>query len=241
MWLQGSVACLGSSILLTPIVAFKSTYAEGFYDPQRRSHSVTASIEDAATVTLSVILPAYNEEKRLEPMMKSTLKYLSTVPFKSELIVVDDGSRDRTFDLAVQYTQSYGIDRVRVLRLSKNCGKGAAVREGMIRARGEYCLFCDADGAAPVDQWLQLRDKLQHSGDGMAVAIGVREKQARTGLRLILSWGWHFLVLTLCSVGIRDTQCGYKLFTRSGLPHFFFCHVDWFRWQLLGKFFRSND
>jgi len=203
--------------------------SKGFYNPKNPQDYILSSIHDPAEVFLSVIIPAYNEELRLPPMLRESLNYLTKrrdahSAFTFELIVVDDGSRDKTFDETALFVKQYGAESVRLLQLERNCGKGAAVREGMLRARGQVCLFADADGAAPVSEWTTLYEQIKDVGsDDMALAIGVREKQQRGGFRLLLSWGWHFLVVALCSVGIRDTQCGYKLFTRQAARRIFPC------------------
>eukprot|EP00798_Chlamydomonas_sp_ICE-L_P019950 gene19949-26658_t len=111
------------------------------------------SIFSAPSKTLSVIVPAYNEADRLGATMEEALSYLQKrrnrdgPTFTYEIIIVDDGSRDGTIRVASEIVKAHGFDAVRVLRVQKNRGKGHAVRRGMMIARGESCLFMDADGA----------------------------------------------------------------------------------------------
>jgi dolichyl-phosphate beta-glucosyltransferase len=137
------------------------------------------------------------------------------------------------------FVKRYGSDFVRLLNLYKNNGKGGAVRKGMVRARGQYLLFADADGATrefeikPVLQ--QLKDVEKH---GLGMAIGSRahleeagdSKAKRTVLRRFLMWGFHTLINVLIgSSHIKDTQCGFKMFTRPAAKLIFpVQHID--RW-----------
>src|ERR1700678_1047857 len=93
--------------------------------------------------TLSIIIPAYNEEKRLPRCLSQSIPYLQQQPFESEIIVVTDGSKDRTADAARSFAGQFA--NLRVLEFTQNRGKGFGVREGMMQARGKYRLFMDAD------------------------------------------------------------------------------------------------
>ena len=93
------------------------------------------SIDDPSEVDLSVIVPAYNEELRLPTMLDECLEFLNKRKSSFEVIIVDDGSKDKTTETALKYVEKHGFDKVRVLKLAKNRGKGGAVRMGMLRAR----------------------------------------------------------------------------------------------------------
>uniref|UniRef100_H2LG99 dolichyl-phosphate beta-glucosyltransferase n=1 Tax=Oryzias latipes TaxID=8090 RepID=H2LG99_ORYLA len=163
------------------------------------------SLHDPHSRELSVVIPAYNEELRMPVMLDEAMEYLETrqkktPSFTYEVIVVDDGSRDRTTEIALEYTKKYSADKVRVLTLVKNRGKGGAVLM-----------------------------------ENMAIACGSRahlEKESvaqRSVLRTFLMYGFHFLVWFFCVRGIRDTQCGFKLFTReAALKTFSSLHIE--RW-----------
>lgn len=179
------------------------------------------SLFDPAEVTLSVIVPAYNEEERLGSMMDECLTDLEAGGMSYEVMVVDDGSRDRTADVAYEYTRRFGAEKVRVLRLQKNCGKGGAVKKGVLRARGEYVLMADADGATRFADYSKLLDAMKKvEKDRKGVVIGSRyhlsSKTNRTAFRKLASKGFNLFVEIVGGVrGIRDTQCGFKLFSRQ--------------------------
>ena len=133
-------------------------------------------LEDtSASKTLSVVIPAYNEEMRLPSTLEETMAYLQrrrdcTGPnFTYEVIVVDDGSKDGTSTVAFDFVKKHGVDAVRVLRLPCNKGKGFAVKAGIMCSRGQEVLFMDADGATSISEIEKLESALSHlveSGDG---------------------------------------------------------------------------
>ncbi|XP_046995564.1 dolichyl-phosphate beta-glucosyltransferase [Schistocerca americana] len=192
-------------------------------------------LEDTWNIHLSVVVPAYNEETRLPPMLDECLDFLEkrNGNFKYEIIVVSDGSTDNTVSVASQYTKKFGSEKVRVLKLVKNRGKGGAVRLGVLSSRGAVILFADADGATKFSELEKLETSLQKLTGGdytkepdgvegrIAVVCGSRahlEEEAiatRSMFRTLLMHGFHFLVWLFAVRGIRDTQCGFKLFTRE--------------------------
>lgn len=182
------------------------------------------SIYAAPSIDLSIIVPAYNEQERLPAMLNETLDYLTAravaAPgFSFEVIVVDDGSRDKTAEVAYGYTVEHTAERVRVLRLSRNSGKGAAVRRGMLAARGARLLMCDADGATVFGEF----DKLEAAAASADVAIGSRHhlkgkgaEAGRSALRGFVSTVFNLFVIYVAGVvGLYDTQCGFKLYSRE--------------------------
>mmetsp|Transcript_10782 Transcript_10782/g.21635 ORF Transcript_10782/g.21635 Transcript_10782/m.21635 type:complete len:292 (-) Transcript_10782:1198-2073(-) len=194
---------------------------ETFADPQRGTRRPFPSLFADSEVELTVVVPAYNEEERLAAMMDEALSDLTIFGHTFEVLVVDDGSRDATADVALGYTQRYGADTVRVLRLQQNCGKGGAVRAGAMRARGKFILFADADGATRFADFNNLMSALQElQRDGLGVVIGSRyhleSKARRNFVRKFVSRAFNIYVETVGGVqGIRDTQCGFKMFTRQ--------------------------
>ncbi|KAF6265307.1 nucleotide-diphospho-sugar transferase [Scenedesmus sp. NREL 46B-D3] len=217
-------------------------------DPSSVKPLLCPSIWGTATKRLSIVVPAYNEEDRLPATLDETLAYLQRrrnkagPAFTYEVIIVDDGSKDSTAAVAMGFVKRHGVDAVRLLRLPYNCGKGRAVREGMLVARGELCLMMDADGATRVSDMELLeaavkevavaswgkgrfltsnpRAQLPDAAGPLAVAVGSRahlEKAAlaqRSKLRNFLMHGFHFLVTLVAGHAVADTQCGFKLFTR---------------------------
>lgn len=200
------------------------------------------SLEDSASVSLSVIVPAYNEENRLPVMLDECFDYLESRSknknnFTYEVIVVNDGSSDKTTEVALSYARKYGCEKCRVLTLVKNRGKGGAVKLGVLSARGDNLLFADADGATKFSDIEKLEREMVSSinYNPMSVVIGSRahlEKQAiasRSFFRTILMYGFHFLVWLFGVRTVRDTQCGFKLFTRDAARCIFYAlHVE--RW-----------
>ncbi|XP_074649893.1 dolichyl-phosphate beta-glucosyltransferase-like [Tubulanus polymorphus] len=214
-----------------------------FLDPQAtKKQQKFPSLNDKHSVQLSVIVPSYNEQDRLPTMLDECIGFLekrrSSDPEKTfEIIVVDDGSKDKTSKVALDYSIKYGCDKVRVLTLVKNRGKGGAVRLGMFSARGKSLLFADADGATSFPDLVKLEESLNEitNKDGMGVVCGSRahlEEESvasRSFMRTVLMYGFHFLVWFLCVRGIKDTQCGFKLLTRpAALLLFSNLHVE--RW-----------
>lgn len=217
--------------------------SEKYFLNEKQEKCLFPSINDPASVELSVIVPAYNEEERLPMMMDETLEYLEErkkklKSFTYEVIVVDDGSKDKTTQTAQSYCNKYGSDKIRVLTLAKNRGKGGAIRLGMFSARGRYLLFVDADGASKFSDFTKLENEMKNmkkDSSNRAVVCGSRahlEEESiaqRSFFRTILMKGFHFVVWFLCVRGIKDTQCGFKLLTREAAVLLFSnLHVE--RW-----------
>ncbi|KAM3849483.1 dolichyl-phosphate beta-glucosyltransferase-like [Diretmus argenteus] len=201
------------------------------------------SLHDPHSRELSVVIPAYNEELRMPVMLEEAMEYLENrqklrPSFTYEVIVVDDGSKDKTTEVAMQYTRKYGADKVRVLTLVENRGKGGAVRMGTLSSRGKVVLMADADGAtkfADIEKVEAGLHDLDPKPENMAISCGSRahleeESVAQRSLfRTFLMYGFHFLVWFFCVRGLKDTQCGFKLFTReAALKTFSSLHVE--RW-----------
>merc|ERR1719342_1018203 len=180
------------------------------------------SIDDPSEVDLSVIVPAYNEELRLPTMLDECLEFLNKRKSTYEVIIVDDGSKDKTTQTALEYVEKHGSDTVRVLTLAKNRGKGGAVRMGMLRARGENLLFADADGATTFSDLSKLEKCLEEiTKEDEGVVCGSRshlEKESianRTAIRTLLMYGFHACVWIFAVKTVQDTQCGFKLIKRN--------------------------
>lgn len=163
---------------------------------------------------LSIVIPVYNEEVRIVPTIGAIASYMSWLDLPWELIIVDDGSKDQTAALV----DSLEMANLRLLRAPTNGGKGSAVQRGMLAARGHYILFDDADNSTPIEELVKLLAKLKD--DGYDIAIGSRSAYGaaeahRTPLRRFLSGGLRWIVRHIFRIGVRDTQCGFKLFTRE--------------------------
>ncbi len=175
-----------------------------------------------APLYLSVVIPAFNERDRIGPTIAAVQAYLAGRDFASEIIVVDDGSRDGTADRAREALS--GVAGSRVLRLPENRGKGRAVKEGVLAARGGFVLFSDADLSTPIAMLDRLLERLEAGADvviGSRAVAGadVRVHQAR--LREGLGKLFNAAVRRLVVPGIRDTQCGFKAFRREAARELF--------------------
>lgn len=173
-------------------------------------------------VYLTVVIPAYNEERRLPSTLDSVEKYLESRNISYEVIVVNDGSHDGTAKL-VQDVATRNPN-FRLLSYEQNQGKGYAVRLGMQNGRGEILLYNDADGSSPISEVSRLEKALSEGAD---VAVGSRAvASAQTSVstvwyRKIIGRTFATLVNILIVPGIADTQCGFKLFRRSAADYVF--------------------
>lgn len=161
----------------------------------------------------SIVVPAFNEARRLPRYLEEIVAYFDGRGESYEVIVVDDGSTDETVALVTQAASRY--PRVRVLALSRNEGKGAAVRQGMLAADGELRLFADADGATPITELKRFEPALAAGADvvigsrAMAdPAVCVVAQLHRMAAGRVFNW----MVERLGLAGIADSQCGFKLF-----------------------------
>ena len=163
---------------------------------------------------LSIVIPAYNERERIVATIGAIASHVSDLGFAWELLIADDGSRDDT----VALVEDLGLANVTVLKTPKNGGKGSAVRRGMLAALGKYVLFADADNSTPIEEVAKLLDKLEH--EGYDVAIGSRaadgaDEGKKSLLRKILSGGLRWIVKNIFRIGLKDTQCGFKMYTHE--------------------------
>jgi dolichyl-phosphate beta-glucosyltransferase len=163
---------------------------------------------------LSLIIPAYNEEQRLQESLPAVLEYLERQPYTWELIVVDDGSRDRTAEVVQKLAA--GRPNVRVLRNEPNRGKGYSIRRGMLEAQGAYRLFSDADFSTPISEVEKYWKVIDEGYDVVIGSRGLAESELvvrQNPLRESMGRVFNFLVQMLLIPGIRDTQCGFKMFS----------------------------
>ncbi|PPQ64357.1 hypothetical protein CVT24_008426 [Panaeolus cyanescens] len=188
-------------------------------------------LSDPSTVDLTIVVPAFNETDRLPEMMRVTIEHLRTKKGRTfEILIVDDGSSDGTSKTALKLAKVYSDYDIKVVTLEKNIGKGGAVRHGMLFAGGERLLMADADGASRIEDLEELWKTMDEIAPNKApgVVVGSRahlvKSEAvvkRSLLRNILMYGLH-TILRIVGVGhIRDTQCGFKLFSRSAAQQIF--------------------
>lgn len=170
----------------------------------------------------SIIIPAYNESARLGSTLDRVLNYVSAEQWDAEIIVVNDGSRDNTADLVQKYARNSRC--VRLLENPGNRGKGYSVRNGMLNASGEFLLFSDADLSAPIEEAPKLFAAINAGAD---VAIGSRwlrpelQTQRQSLLRQFYGRAFNIALRVVLGLNIKDTQCGFKAFTRPAAQRIF--------------------
>jgi len=178
----------------------------------------------------SIVIPAYNEAKRLGSTLERVLNYVTSQQWDAEVIVVNDGSRDATPELVRE-----AAERCRFLRLIENPGnrgKGYSVRNGMLNATGELLLFSDADLSSPIEEASKLFTAIQNGAD---IAIGSRwirpetQTKRQSHLRQLYGRAFNIALRILLGLKQKDTQCGFKAFTRNAaLKIFPLQHIE--RW-----------
>jgi len=174
-----------------------------------------SSTSETSAFQLSIIVPSFNEEVRLPASLDLIAAYVSSQNRSTEVLVVDDGSNDRTAEVAASFASR--IPNLRVLTNGENRGKGYSVRHGMQEARGEYVLFTDADLSAPIEE----ADKLLSALQQFDIAIGsralnrdlidVHESRFREFAGII----FNRIVRIVLWLPFVDTQCGFKAFRRE--------------------------
>jgi dolichyl-phosphate beta-glucosyltransferase len=171
---------------------------------------------------LTVVIPAYNEEELLEGTVRDIAEYLAAQPFAWEILIIDDGSRDRTLEIANKL--GWNIPGVRVCSYEVNRGKGYAIKTGMLAAAGARVLFTDADHSTPISELPALMSALD-TGAGVAIGSRAVAGSVRTvhqsyyrelGGRII-----NLFIRLFAVPGIKDTQCGFKLFSRAAAEDVF--------------------
>jgi len=170
---------------------------------------------------LSIVIPVYNEEQRLGPTLTRLGEYLSGKPYTWELIVVDDGSRDRSVEVAGQAGLG---EALRVVEHKVNRGKGAAVRTGMAAVRGQFALFSDSDLSTPIEEIEKFWPWFEEGYDVVIGSRGLSTSQIEVHQSLHREWMGRFfnvLVRALVVPGIHDTQCGFKMFTQRAVERIF--------------------
>lgn len=165
---------------------------------------------------LSIVIPAFDEESRLGRTLERIAAYAEQKRRRCEVIVVDDGSRDGTAELVRR--GAWEPLEVRLLVNDRNRGKGFSVRRGMLEARGELLLMCDADLSTPIEEFEKLLACIER---GCAIAIASRDMPdsrldpPQPLRRRLMAWAFRAVRRRLLLPALRDTQCGFKLFRRD--------------------------
>ena len=164
-----------------------------------------------AKIDLSVVIPAFNEEENIRAgALESVWQYLKNKKFLWEVLVVYDGSKDKTAQLAQEFAKKH--KGFRVLK-EPHRGKGGTVIAGVLAARGEIVLFTDMDQATPIDQIEKFIPKFKKGYD---IVIGSRAgREGAPLLRKIMAYGFSFLRTIILRLPYKDTQCGFKAFKKE--------------------------
>lgn len=172
---------------------------------------------------LSVIIPAYNEEKNIEKTVRSVFNYLQSKNIEHEIIVVTDGSRDKTNDI-VRLLET-DISTLELMEYEHNKGKGFAVKNAMLRAKGDLRLFTDADNSTPIEHLEKFFPYITEGYDVVMGSIAVAGHKVATGSeplwRRVFGKMGNLFIQIMAVPGIHDTQRGFKLFTAEAAEKIF--------------------
>lgn len=164
----------------------------------------------------SIVIPAYNEGRRLPATLERILAYLTAQDWNAEIIVVNDASRDNTSEVVRRFAEK--DSRLRLIENPGNRGKGYSVRNGMLHARGDICLFMDADLSSPMSEAPKLFDAIAQGAD---IAIGSRwlrtelQTERQPVYRQVFGRIFNLALRVILGLRFADTQCGFKAFRRE--------------------------
>jgi len=182
---------------------------------------------------LSIVISAYNEEKRLPDSLRKKHKYLSKQPYDYEIIVVNDASKDKTAEVVKKLIPE--IQGLRLINNQVNLGKGGGVKNGILNAKGDYVVYTDADDSTSMDH---LEKAWPYLEKGAKIVIGTRDKRDHPDAKQSVSQPiWkrlmgdlgNLMIQALLLPGIWDTQCGFKIFEK-GFGQKLFRLSKGFRW-----------
>jgi dolichyl-phosphate beta-glucosyltransferase len=172
---------------------------------------------------ISVIIPAYNEAKRITPTIKSVVEYLDILVQDSyEIIIVLDGSKDNTLEVVSKLSKKY--NKIKIIDNKINRGKGAVVRQGILESKGDYVLFMDADNSTRIDELDKILSVMKQGTD---IVVGSRDMQEskievrQARYKEIFGDFGNYWIQILLLGGIKDTQCGFKVFSGKVARHIF--------------------
>jgi dolichyl-phosphate beta-glucosyltransferase len=171
----------------------------------------------SAAVEISIVIPAYNEAQRISLSLERISAYFKNEPSSVEIVVVDDGSTDKTVEVVKTLVEK--DPRVRLVRNDRNRGKGFSIRHGVLEARGDIVLFSDADLSSPIEESQKILDPIRRGVLDLTIGsraldrslIGVRQSWLREQSGKV----FNAFVRILLGLPYSDTQCGFKAFRRS--------------------------
>jgi dolichyl-phosphate beta-glucosyltransferase len=171
---------------------------------------------------ISIVIPAYNESSRIRPTLDEILRYSKERGWSIEVLVVNDGSRDNTAEIIREYGRVH--PQIQLVESPGNHGKGYSVRNGMLHAHGDICLFTDADLSSPISEAQKLFDAIASGAD---VAIGSRwlraelQTERQPLYRQLLGRIFNLALRVILGLNFADTQCGFKAFRREAAQRIF--------------------
>jgi len=169
---------------------------------------------------LSVVIPAYNEGKRIPATLQSLKEYFKDKDYEYEILVVVDGAKDNT----AQVVKDANIPNLKLIDNKENCGKGCVVRQGMLEAKGKYRLFMDADNATTIDHVEKLLPYFDKDYDVVIASLGVKGAEIVNNEKLykrIFGLSSNLIIQIVLVPGIKDTQRGFKIFTAKAAEDIF--------------------
>lgn len=167
-------------------------------------------------IYLSIVIPAYNEEKRIGGTLEKIISYLNTKDYKNEIIVVNDGSTDSTIKVVKKYERL--VHKLTIIENETTMGKGYSVRRGMLASKGNFVLFTDADLSTPICELEKLFYWLDKGYDVAIGSRGLKESQVevyQSFIRRSMGKIFNKIINLIAYTGFNDTQCGFKCFKRD--------------------------
>ena len=173
---------------------------------------------------LSIVIPVYNEAKRIHKTLKGVIDYLKGKSFTYEVLIVNDGSKDNSVEVVEDFFKEGKFDSFSIIDFKENRGKGFAVKQGMLAAKGEYILFIDADSSAPIEEFDKFMTEF---GKVYDIFIGTRKAKGEVRAtnipfhRKYLGLGFSYLARKFLSTEVRDFTCGFKCYQRNTVKPIF--------------------
>src|SRR3990167_2333149 len=170
---------------------------------------INVSILSMELKSLSVFMPAYNEEDSVAPTVEGVVKVLRTLNLDLEVLVINDGSKDKTAEVVRELEKKY--PGVKLVNHEKNKGYGHALKTGFAKAKYDWVAFVDSDGQF---DFSEIKKLLEHTDDA-DVILGFRLNRADPFQRRIFTWGWKMLAMVLLGLNVKDYSCGFKLIKKK--------------------------